>query len=202
MSRDDLDTETHRLRETALEELQNFPQPPSGIAVAFNREYRNPPLTEDEEDPRLDEDDVTPVLEEMVDEGKLARVEDREGWYKLADWDDRPLRVQSVSHHLIQIDGVDQLEEIWLDESINAARYDYGIHDPRLQVGKWEEQRSYHISLANYEVLEQYREKLYELADGVRDSNPEKAKLYEGLADAADIEGQFDRREEEVVLRG
>lgn len=194
--------DSHRLRETALEELQKFPQPPSAIAVAFNREYREPPLTEDEEDLRLNEDDVVPVLEEMVGEGKLTRVEDRDGWYKLADWDERPLRVQGVSHHLIQIDGVDQLEEVWLDESINAARYDYVIHDRRLQPGKWEDQRSYHISLANYDVLEQYREKLYELADGVRDSNPEKAKMYESLADAADIEDQHDRRSEEVVLRG
>lgn len=197
-----LEGELYRLKEIAIEELQDTPRSASGIAVAFNEEERPAPITEQDMDEYLDADEVRPVLESLVNDGKLAHVEERDGWYKLADWDERPLRVQSVSHHVVRLDGVDQLEEIWLDESINAARYEHPIHDDRLQPMKWEEERSYIVSIYNHGVLEQYRETLYRLARDLRESNEKKAGVYESLADATDIEDQFDTRDEEVVLDG
>lgn len=194
--------ESQKLKEVALRELEAGARGPQAIANQFNMEHRKDAVIEGNDEAKVDADDVAGVLDGMVADDMLVRLDDPEGWYQLADWDERPLRVLAVSHHITKIDGVSQMDELWLDESIRAARYEHDIDDPELQQMPADDDRcSYLISTAHYSVLEQYRETLKRLADDTRESNPEKAMVYERLAEATDIEDQFDTRKREVGLR-
>jgi len=200
--RDTMNETTQKIKEHALRELQEGARGAQTVATRFNMEHRKDAVVDGDEEAKIDNEDVAEVLDGMVSDGMLVQLDDPEGWYQLADWDERPLRVLRVSHHITKIDGVSQLDEVWLDESIRAARYEHGLDDPELQpMSSGDDRRLYLISTKHYTVLEKYRQTLKRLAEDTRESNPEKATVYDRLAEATDIEDQFDTREREVGLR-
>lgn len=198
MQERDPDIET--LERIALEELAVSPKPAAGIALAFNKEARPVPATEADTATHIDAEDAQLVLDELVDEGDVEPLADRDGWYKLAGWEDMPVRVNMVSHHLIRIVSVDEMHALWLEESTRAARHEHDVDEQSLHASHIPEMQSLQLSFRNFDVLEQYRETLSKLADGVADLNPEKEQLYEGLADATDIESEHDSHEREIPL--
>lgn len=185
-----------------IRELQKGARSPQGIANRFNMEYRKDAVLDGDEEKKIHADEAETILDGMVADGILVRLDDPDGWYQLADWDDRPLRVLSVSHHGTEIDGAAQIEIVWLDESIRAARHEHGIEKDCLDgMAADDERQLYHIHTAHYDVLEQYRETLQRLASDLHRSHTAKATVYERLAEATDIEDQHEVREREVGLR-
>jgi len=193
---------TQKIKELTLRELQEGACGAQTVATRFNMEHRKDAVVNGDEEAKIDAEDAAEVLDGMASDGILVQLDDPEGWYQLADWDERPLRVLRVSHHITKIDGVSQMDEVWLDESIRAARYEHGLDDPELQPMSSDDDRHlYLISTKHYTVLQKYRETLKRLASDTQQSNPEKATVYDRLAEATDIEDQFDTREREVGLR-
>ena len=201
--RDTMNEQTQKIREFAVHELQEGARGAQTIATRFNMKHRKDAVVDGDEGAKIDPEDAAEVLNEMVSEGMLVQLDDPEDWYQLADWDERPLRLLRVSHHITKIDGVSQMDEVWLDESIRAARYEYGLDNSELQPMSSDDDRClYLISTKDYTVLEKYRETLKRLAEDTRKSNPEKATVYERLSQGTDIEeNQFETREREVGLR-
>jgi len=190
------------IREFAVEDLQDGALSAQTIKSHYHMEHRKDAVVHGKDEDLLTTEEVQTVLNEMVDDGLLVQLEEPEGWYQLADWEERPLRLFGVSHHVVRMAGISQLEEVWLDESIRAARYEHTIHDRELQPMKSEDQRQiYNISCYHYDGMMQYRDTLLRLSREVEDSNPQKATLYSNLAEAINIDGPADSREEEVVLR-
>lgn len=195
--------QTQQIRRTAIEQLNERPRSPSGIACRVNRNFRKDALLDGDEDRLVDADDVQTVFEELVERDEVVRLDDPDGWYQLADWHTRPLRVTSVSHHVTSIEGVDQVAKVWLNEAVRAARFEHDLNEPELQqMSATGERTGYLISTRDLSVLDQFRKTLRRLAESVQDSNPEKAAIYENLEAATDLEDQFDASEREVMLRG
>lgn len=193
---------TTAVKETAIRELQDGARGAQTITQRANMEHRKDAVINGNDETKFDTREIEAVLNEMVADGLLERISDPEGWYQLADWDDRPLRVLSVSHHQVKIGGVGQIESLWLDESIRAARYEHGIDDPSLQSIKDEDDRCcYLICTRDLDILDQYRETLTRLADETRGGSTDQSRVYSRLVEATDIEDQYDRREREVPLR-
>lgn len=191
----------HRLKELAIEEIQDGAKGAESIASQYNSEYRRDAVLEGNEGKLLTAEEATTVFDEMVMDDLLERVDDPEGWYQLADWDDRPLRVLSVSQHLIDINGMDQTHRVWLNESIRAARYEIGVDKPELRGDPAPDDRCrYQIFLRGSGVLEQYRETLTSLARDIQQSNPEKATVYRRLADAINITEPAETVQREIPL--
>lgn len=188
----DKDLSIREIKNVALKELEDGARPASQIKRACWSEHHV----------RVDIDKVWDALGQLRAEQAVIRLDDPNEWYQLADWDERPTRVLAVSHHITKIEGVNQLEEVWLNESIRAARYEHGIQNSYLQpLATDDDRRLYLISTAQIDVLNQYRDTLRRLSRETRGSNEEKAEMYERLADATSLEDQWDRRDEVVVLR-
>lgn len=180
------------IKDVALKELQEGARPMSSVKLACYHEHRV----------RVADAKVWDALGQLRAENKVERLDDPEEWYRLSDWEERPLRVMGVSHHVTKIEGVSQLEEVWLNESIRAARYEHGIESRALQPMPPDDERNgYLISTRDLDVLDRLRETLRRLARETEDSAPEKAAVYGRLAEATDLGDQFDTRDEVVELR-
>ncbi|WP_440767518.1 hypothetical protein [Natronorubrum sp. DTA7] len=189
---DDGDLSIGQIKQVALEELETGPKHLSHVQSACFSEYGT----------RVDDSTVWNVLEQLRLEGEIELLADPENWFQLAGWNDRPLRVLAVSNHTVKLDGVGDLETVWFDESLRAARHEHGIEDSRLVgMATTDDRRQYLISTAQLDVLESYRSTLRRLAADMRGTNDEKAEVFDRLSDATRLEDEHERRETEVILR-
>lgn len=189
---DDRDLSIGQIKQVAFEELETGPQHLSHVRSACYSEYGT----------RVPDNEVRDVLEGLQAETKIERLADPENWYQLVGWNDRPLRVLAVSNHTVKLDGVGDLETVWFDESLRAARHEHGIEDSRLVgMATTDDRRQYLITTAQLDVLESYRSTLRRLADDMSGTNDEKATVFDRLSDATRLEDEHERRETEVILR-
>lgn len=190
------------VRRFVLEALQHGPLSPQELAAKFNTTHRKDAVVRGHESDKLTKAQMASTLSEMTSRGETVELTAPEGWVQLADWHDRPVRLLRVSNHGIHIAGAGDVDRYWVEESIRAARNEHQLNETYLQTfsGPGGES-SVHISMANYETLEQYRSTLRRLADDLTMINRTKAQMYHQLAESTDIDDQFDVSEREVGLR-
>ena len=109
-------------------------------------------------------------------------------------------RVTYVSNHLTVIEPVSDLPEIWLDEGARAARTEHDVEQEYLNAIAKADNDKVLVSTATLDVLNQFRATLTRLADDLATSNPEKSEFYRQLAEATELEDDFEQREPGVKL--
>lgn len=109
-------------------------------------------------------------------------------------------RLLSVSNHITAIEPVSDLPKIWLEEAARAARTEHGVEKGRLNALTKADHDMVLVSTATLEELNQFRKTLVRLADDLESSNPEKSKFYRRLADATELDDEYERREPGVKL--
>lgn len=180
----------NQLQDTILSELQGGSRSIAQLHSMCLQEFR----------PRVALARVWNAVGKLVAVGTVDRLSDPPGWYQLAGSKGRPLRLVSVDSELTQIEGVNETERIWFDNSIRVAEAEHGTHDSPFRLPVTDETRVYYIATGDLETLNRYRSTLRWLADEIRNSGPVQARVYERLAEETALASSASSREPQAHL--
>lgn len=181
----------NQLQDAILSELQGGSRSIAQLHSTCLEEFR----------PRVALIRVWNAVRKLAFAGTVERLSDPAGWYQLAGSKGRPLRLVSVDETRIHIEGVNQTERIWFDNSIRVAETEHGVQDSPVHLPVTDETRVYYIDTGDLETLNRYRSTLRWLADEIRPHGPTQAGLYERLAVETKLESPSASREPQAHLR-